>query len=296
MKADDLVILLEVARAGTLVGAAQTLGINHTTVARRLQQLERDAGSPLLTSGPQGTYLTDRGKALLKPAERIERSLLEARSEGCRKGEVTGLVRVSSPEGFGIRFVAPAVAAVHARHPRLTVEVTTATRPLLQGSAADIEIGLARSSARRTGVLELTDYTLGLYASPDYLERRGTPTTAAELASHSLVYYVDGLVRVEDLAILHHQTIAVGSTSVYFQLEATRAGAGLGLLPRFLAHHSPGLVPVHVDGLEHRLTFVAALAPNQLRRRGAREVFRAIRAEVARRQDELLPDLSADKG
>lgn len=289
MNADDLVVLLEVARSGTLSGAAQTLGLNHTTVARRIHRLERDVGSPVLATGAQGSYLTARGRALLPAAEQIERSLVEARSSSAGADDLVGLVRLSAPEAFAACFIAPAVAAVRARHPGLEVEVTTATRPLLQGSHADVEIGLARSAARRTGVMELSEYTLGLYASAEYLGRRPAPRSRAELGEHSLIYYVEGLVRVEDLAVLPRRAVAVGSTSVFFQLEATRRGAGLGLLPCFLAGRHPDLVPVLPQEVRPVLTFVAAMAPGQLRRAGARAVLQAIRAEVQTRRDELLP-------
>ncbi|MEL4503710.1 LysR family transcriptional regulator [Luteococcus sp. H138] len=289
MNADDLVVLLEVARAGTLSGAAQALGLNHTTVARRIHRLEAQIGSPVLATGAQGSYLTARGRALLPAAEQIERSVLEARSTAAGVDDLVGLVRVSGPEAFAVCFIAPAVAAVRARHPGLEVEVTTATRPLLQGSQADVEIGLARSTARRAGVLELSPYTLGLYASAEHLSRCPAPRSRSELAEHSLVYYVEGLLRVEDLTLLPRRAVAVGSTSVFFQLEATRRGAGLGLLPRFLADRHSDLVPVLADEVRPTLTFVAALAPGQLRRAGARAVLQAIRSEVRERRKELLP-------
>ncbi|WP_420176921.1 LysR family transcriptional regulator [Luteococcus sp. OSA5] len=291
MRADDLVILLEVARAGTLSGAAKVLGLNHTTVARRLHQLERDVGAAVLSSGANGTYLTERGRALLKSAEQIERSLAEASSSGDPE-DLTGLVRISGPEAFCACIVAPAIARVQRRHPRLAIEVTTATRPLLQGSSADIEIGLARSAARRTGVLELSDYTLGLYGSRDYLQRRGTPSSTADLRHHGLIYYIEGLMQVEDLSLPLPHPITTGSPSVHFQLAATRNGAGLGLLPDFLARQQPELAQVLAGQVRLTRTFVAALAPAPLRRSGTRAVLRAIRSEIASRQDQLLP--SAD--
>lgn len=289
MKADDLVILLEVARSGTLSGAAQTLGLNHTTVARRLHHLERDLGAPVLTATAQGTYLTERGQTLLKSAEQIERSLSEARALAGGGDELVGLVRVSAPEAFAACFLAPAIAAVRRRHPGLGVEVTSVTRPLLQGSSVDIEVGLARSAARRSGVLELADYRLGLFASEDYLASHPLPSSLAHLKEHGLVYYVEGLVRVEDLAVLPMQSVAVGATSVFFQMEATRSGAGLGLLPCFIAQRHRDLVPVLPQQVRPTRTFVAALASGQLRRAGTREVLRALRVELSRRADELMP-------
>lgn len=113
----------------------------------------------------------------------------------------------------------------------------------------------------------------------------------ADLAEHPLVYYIEGLVKVEDLADLPPHSVAIGSTSVFCQLEATRAGAGLGLLPRFVAQRHPELVPVLPELVRPRLTYVASLAPAKLRRPGAREVLGAIRSEMACRAGELMPPL-----
>lgn len=291
VRADDLVMLLEVARAGTLKAAADALGVNHTTVARRVRQLEKELGVPVLSSTTQGTYLTEVGQSLIPAAELVEQALHRATAltPSRTDQDLSGLVRVSAPEAFSAWFVAPAVAWLHAQHPGLLVELTTATRPLLQGSGADVEIGLSLSSARRADLIPISDYDFGLYATVDYLERRGVPGSAAELEGHSIVYYIQAQLRVEDLMILPDKRVHISSNSVLSQVEAVRADAGIGLLPRFVAARYPDLVPVLPDEVRPQATFVAALAPAHIRRSPTLYVLDAIRREVRRRKHELLP-------
>lgn len=291
MKADDLVILLEVARAGTLKAAADALGVNHTTVARRIRELERRLGVPVISSTSRGTHLTELGQALVPAAEQVEQALDRASAVRTARDdqELSGLVRVSAPETFSACFVAPAVSRLHVRHPGLHVEVTAATRPLLQGSGADVEVGLSQSTARRADLVHLSDYTLGLYATRSYLDRRGTPRDVADMEGHSVIYYIQGLLRVEDLIVIRDRRVHIACSSVFSQLEAARAGGGVALLPRFLAVRHPDLVPVLPEQVRPALTFVAALAPAHLRRSAAPQVLEAIRREVSDRADELVP-------
>lgn len=291
MKADDLVVLLEVARAGTLKAAADALGVNHTTVARRVRDLERRLGVPVISSTSQGTHLTELGHSLIPAAELVEQGLHQASAVRTARDddELSGLVRVSAPEAFSACFVAPAVSRLHARHPRLHVEISTATRPLLQGSGADVEVGLSQSTARRADLIHLSDYTLGLFATRSYLDRRGTPRDLADLDGHSIIYYIQGLLRVEDLLVLRDRRVHIASSSVFSQLEAARAGGGVALLPRFLAVRHPDLVGVLTEQVRPALTFVAALAPAHLRRSAAPQVLHALRREVRDRADELTP-------
>lgn len=291
LRADDLVILLEVARAGTLKAAADALGVNHTTVARRVRQLERQLGVPVLSSTSQGTYLTELGQSLIPAAELVEQALHRATAltHRGRDEEIGGLVRVSAPEAFSAWFAAPAVARLHARHPGLIVELSTATRPLLQGSGADVEIGLSLSSARRADLIPVSDYSFGLYATQAYLERKGVPERAADLQGHSIIYYIQAQLRVEDLQILPDRRVHISSNSVFSQVESARADAGIALLPRFVGRRYPDLQPVLPEEVRPTATFVAALAPAHIRRSPSLYVLDAIRREVRSRQRELEP-------
>ncbi|QNK80199.1 LysR family transcriptional regulator [Nakamurella sp. PAMC28650] len=295
--ADDLLVLLEVARSGTFAAAGAALGIEHTTVSRRITALERDLGSPVVVRTARGCALTEFGRALLDGAERIERTMVAvgelSGAPGHPGAALTGLVRIAAPEAFGACFVAPVMARVHRRHPAVTLELVTATRPLVQGVGADLEIGVGGPASSRVEAFTLATYTLGLYASDDYLRLRGRPRERAELVGHSLVYYIDSLLRVTDLDLIGELfpggSVQIGSTSVHSQIQVAQAGGGIGILPNFLAGRTAGLTRLLPAEVDVPLTFTAVLAPRVLRRPAAAEVLRELREEVDRRSAELRP-------
>ncbi|MFN7043503.1 MAG: LysR family transcriptional regulator, partial [Acidovorax temperans] len=108
---DNLRYFLELARAGTLVGAARRLAVDHTTVARRLQALEKQVGSTLFARESGGHRLTEAGRALLPQVEAMEAAFLavESAAPGVRQG-LHGLVRIGTTEGFGNLILAPQLA------------------------------------------------------------------------------------------------------------------------------------------------------------------------------------------
>ena len=298
VRPDDLLVLLEVARSGTFSAAGSALGIDHSTVSRRIGALESELGKPVVVRSVQGCEVTDFGRTLLERAESIERAmsgLAELDAPSASDPSIySGLVRVLAPEGFGSCFVAPVLARMHREFPAVSLELVTATRPLVQGTGADIEIGVGEPVSRRIETFRLADYTLGLYASADYLAAWGEPTTLADLSRHSLIYYIDGLLRVSDLDLIDRLfpvgAVQIGSTSVHAQAAATRAGGGLGVLPNFLAHGDSRLIRLLPTQVRIELHLTAGLAPRVLRRPAAVEVMRRISAEVVARSRELWPD------
>lgn len=296
MKADDLVLLLEVARCGSLAQAGATLGLNHATVSRRISALERDLRSPVLIRTVQGCELTEFGAGLLESCELIERALADVSdraASGPAERSLSGLVRIATTDGFGAVLIAPLVAELHQINRGLQVEIVTSTRLDPYGLGADIEIGVGEPLVSRPDAETLTRYRLALYASADYIDHYGMPITPEDLRGHSLVYYVEPLLRVEDLDILGQfmgpHRVAVGSTSIHAQVAATRAGAGIGLLPSYVAESQPELRRVLWNDVGFTPAYTAVLAARRLRRSAATTVMQAIREMVDERRDLLLP-------
>ena len=301
VRPDDLLVLLEVARSGTFSAAGAALGIDHSTASRRINALESELGQSVLTRSAHGCEVTEFGTGLLERAERIERAMADIRpAETSATAEPvhSGLVRILAPEAFGACFVAPVLARMHRDFPAVTLELVTATRPLVQGAGADIEIGVGEPVSRRVESFRLADYSLGLYASPEYLAAKGEPTTVRALSDHPLIYYIDALLRVSDLDLIDRLfpagAVQIGSTSVHSQAAATRAGGGIGVLPNFLAGGDPGLVRLLPKEVQVQLMLTAALAPRVLRRPAAVEVMKRLQAEVLARRGELLPHPSGN--
>ncbi len=247
---DHLRYFLAVARSGRLTSAAGQLRQDHTTVSRRLASLEAAVGVPLFERSPQGYRLTEFGLRLLPTAEAMERTALTALDE--TRGHdppVSGSVRIGAPDGFGSYFLARRIAQLCRAYPKLTVELVAMPRVFsLSKREADIAIGLARPTEGRLHAMKLTDYRLGLYASPGYLAQAAPTEQVEDLRRHALIGYVEDFIFTPELDYL--PLVATGlapqfrSSNLVAQLNAVLSGVGIGILPQFMAAGEPGLVRV----------------------------------------------------
>jgi DNA-binding transcriptional LysR family regulator len=248
MNWNDVRIFLSVARHGQVLGAARGLGLNHATVARRLDALEAALATRLVVRKTTGCELTEAGRHFLLHAERMESEMLAAYGNArADSGVISGSVRVGAPDGFGVAFLAPRVGELSRHYPGLTVELVAVPRTFsLSRREADIAITIGRPGKGKLMARKLTDYTLGLYASEDYVREHGVPASLDELPKHRLVGYVEDLLYSSalDYTTEFHKswrsTIAV-STAIG-QFEVVRSGAGIGILHTFIARSDPKLV------------------------------------------------------
>jgi DNA-binding transcriptional LysR family regulator len=260
---EALMTFLAVARLGRYTAAAEVLGLNHSTVSRRIAALEAAMGGRTLVRTTGGWELTPLGRRAMTAAESIEASL---RTLGADTGgdPVQGMVRVAAPEAFTSAFLVPAVTRLHRAHPTLAVELLAATQRVRQNrSGVDLEIVVGRPQVHRAYATPVCDYSLRLYASPGYLDEHGAPATIDDLAQHPLIYYVESSLQVDDLdrAVqrLPASPPSIRSTSVFAHVEATAAGAGIGVLPDFLADRDARLVAVLPDDYAHPLSYWAVV-------------------------------------
>ncbi|MFI6173076.1 LysR family transcriptional regulator [Nocardia sp. NPDC051052] len=291
--ADDLLVLLAVGRSGRFVSAAEELGINHTTISRRIAALEHTLGGRVLTRAAGGWELTELGKEALAAAEAIESAVksLAADADGSRVLE--GVVRISATDGFSAYLAAPAAADVQRQHPKITVEIVAATRRAsTQRSGLDLEVVVGEPQVHRATAIRLADYSLGLYGSRDYLRDHGTPATINDLAQHSLVYFIDSMLQVDDLDLASSFVPAmresVTSTNVFVHVEATRAAAGIGLLPCFMADRHPDLIRVLADEVSVQLAYWLVARAETLRRPEVAAFVDALRVKVHDQRAALL--------
>lgn len=298
VSADDLRYLLAVARAGRMVTAAAALGVEHTTVRRRIDRLETALGVRLLDRSADGWSLTAIGREVVDRAAGVEdvvQSVIAAASG--RPGDadrIRGTVRVLAPDAFGALFVAPALARLQREHPELEIELVTATRPLtVRGSGFDVAVTIGQVRNPRLSSEVLTPYSLGLYAAPSYLDSAPPIRSLDDLSAHRLVFYVDALLTVPELdlrELLGTPDVEFGATSPFAQLEATRAGAGVGLLHSFMADRDPGLVRVLRREVDLRLQLSLSTRRDSPALDAVALVRAALHDEVEQRADELVPD------
>ena len=282
---DDLLIFLAVARTGRFTTAAETLGLNHTTVSRRISALEKALDGRLLARAVGGWELTELGERARTAAEGVESAVSLLRGSDAEAQQISGVVRMSATDGFSAYIAAPAVAVLQRRHPLLRVEIVTVTRRALQHrSGLDIEVVVGEPQVHRAESILLGYYSLGMYASRRYLKAHGTPVTIAELTEHPLVYFVDSMLQVDDLEaprrLVPQMRESLSSTNVFVHVEGTRAGAGIGFLPCFMADQHADLVRLLPDDFRERLPYWMVLRTESLRLPAVAALVAALRAQM----------------
>ncbi|MDY7544823.1 LysR family transcriptional regulator [Glaciimonas sp. CA11.2] len=250
---DNLRVFLELTRSQGLVDAAKKLGVDHSTVSRRMRRFEEQVGSQLFERNNQGYTLTAEGHRLIEYAEQVESTVYAAAEELSGHNRLlSGQVRLGATEGFGTFVLAPHLAHFCARHPHISVDLLPVPRFVnLSKREADIGVTLERPQSGNYVMTKLTDYVLKVYATPAYLANHPTIRTTDDLVSHPFIGYVDDLVFSEELRYKENVAPsafrAFRSTSVIAQYTAACRGQGLAILPCFLAQQSNDLVPV-LDG------------------------------------------------
>lgn len=277
----SLMTFLTVARLGRFTAAADSLGINHATVSRRINGLEKITGHRLLLRTQSGWEITTEGRQVFEIAEEIEQSLAKLVSDDAATA-VSGTVRIGAPEAFTGHIAVPALANIQQDHPGLDIELFTSTQRARQNrSGLDLEIVVGKPEVPRAWERPLLEYQLKLYATPDYLSHHGNPTTLQDLQHHRINYYVEAILLVHELDAaltkLPRMRAGISSTNVYAHLTATLESAGIGLLPDFVADAHPGLVTVLGEHFAHRATFWAVVRHESLRNPAVATVYQALK-------------------
>jgi len=294
MNWDDMRVFLALARSGTLATAARLVGQDATTVARRLQRLERALGLTLFEHTPAGHALTEAGHRLLAHAEAMEGGARAVQQESeAEGGGLAGTLRVSVSEGFGTWIVASRLARFAAAHSGVAVELIASSGFLNPSRReADIAIMLARPKGGPLIAARLTAYRLGVYAARAYLEATGPIAGIDELTRRRLIGYVPDLIYAPELRYLaevdERLEPSLRSSSINAQAELIASGAGCGILPCFIGNAMPELTRV----LRHEVTIERSfwlVVHRDVRRLARVEAFIAwLRAEIAALQETLL--------
>lgn len=206
-----------------------------------------------------------------------------------------GLVRIGTTEGFGNLVLAPQLAHFALQHLGLVLDLLALPRLVhLSRREADIVISLERPARGAVLVVKLTDYVLQLYGTRDYLARHAPIRTADDLRGHSFISYVDDLLFTKELQILDElhrpARFALRSTSILAQYEAVRAGAGLAVLPAFVAAQDPALAPVLPGMARFTRTFWMSMPEENKHVARMQATWAFLRETVAAQQGLLLPE------
>ncbi len=256
---DDLRIFLAVARSESLSGAGRRLGMDASTIGRRIARLEGAVGAALFAKTPQGYSLTAEGARLVPPAEAAEKAATAAAEATSHEAGLTGQLRIGAPDGCA-NYLLPQVARdLCAAHPGLDIQIVAQPRVVnLTKREADMAIVVSPPDAGRLVVQRLADYRLHLAGHCDYLDQHPPIGDLPDLRAHRMVGYIPDMIFDRELDYLAEtgvETAAITSNSVSVQMQAIRAGAGLGIVHDFAIPFVPGVRRVLVDRLSLRRSF-----------------------------------------
>lgn len=258
---DDFRFVLAIVRGGSVSAAAKQLGVDHATVIRRVDRLEKHLSAKLFERRKTGYLLTEAGQRVADSAEAMESTIVANQEQvGGSVARLTGTVRIGAPDGFGTAFLAPRLAPFVDRYPDLDLQlVATARLFSLSKREADIAISLTMPKEGRIVGRKLLDYRLGLYAAPGYLGRFPEITSRQDLTQHRFVGYIEELLFTPELDYLPQVSPRISarfrSANLIAQLNATLSGFGIAVLPHFMASDYPQLVPVLPDEISITRTF-----------------------------------------
>jgi DNA-binding transcriptional LysR family regulator len=250
---------LAIARTGKLTAGAKQLRIDHATLSRRISTLEKCLGTKLFDRNVAGYSLTSEGERLLIRAEAMESSISSLDLQFGQSSRISGAVRIGAPDGFGTTVLAPAIRKLTVSHPDLEIDLVPTPRTFsLSKREADIAIALSRPSRGRLHVRKLTDFEFGVYAAKSEPALWENIEQRDDFSGLPFIGYIEDLIYAPELDYLQEISTSIvpriRSSSLVAQWHATVAGAGLCVLPCFMASADERLIRVLPDKVLLRRT------------------------------------------
>ena len=250
----DIRLYLAILDQGSLVAAAETLGLTQPTVGRRLAAMEDRFGTPLFVRAGRRMQLTDAGQGILESARRMEREMLSIeRSLEAQSTALRGEVTVSATEGTGTEWLTPVLKDFHREYPEILVNVQIENRTVdLVHREADVALRLGEPVQESVIARQLVTVGFGLYASAAYLDTAPPFKTLEDSIHHDLVGLNTAANRV-DAPLSFPSTDPLPGNYVYItnspaaQMSAVREGFGIGVLSHRWAAMTGGLVRLLPD-------------------------------------------------
>lgn len=253
MNWDDLRLFNSVAEAGSIAKAARRLGLSHVTVWRRLQQLEESVGVELFDRTSKGYALSSEGSAFSESIKDLD-NLVESGLRAIWDGQevVRGVVNIIGPSYLLGEAIAAKLPALYERHPKLRLSVVL-SGPIVEPPGPDVDVALTVLADPPAGfeLDRVHEVRRGLFASRDYLARKGGVFSIEDLGGHEFIDFdlvtkaklpggSDLFARLPQSAL--GPRVVFRSSSPYARLAAARRGVGVIFAPEMLAASDPDLV------------------------------------------------------
>ena len=251
---DDFRFFLATSKAGSFSKAASELGVTQPTISRRIENLEHRLGVRLFDRLSNGVALTAEGKSILDATRHIENTVMEIQRNvhGSDK-RMEGSVRISVTDGLATYWMTPKLAAFQDSNPGISIQFHCSIEPAdVLKMETDLGIRFRKPHEADLIAVRLGTLHFVLWASQDYLDRFGAPSSPQELLHHRLLdhraYYTDdgdwndwfALARAVNL-------VSYVTNSSASMLSAIQNGLGIGMLPTYVGDCCEGIVPLSID-------------------------------------------------
>lgn len=263
----DLKLVLAICREGTLTGAAKALGINHSTVFRRINAIEKKLDVRLFERQPTGYVMTEAGEAMKRSAERIDEEVTALSRELLGKDlRLQGPIRVTAPEGVSLRLLSPHLAAFCKLHPGITMDlIVTSSSLRLAHREADIAIRATRKPPDTYIGHEVCKFRFCMYASADYFAANHDKPLEEQqwlMSEDDIDFFPSPIWRKKTYPRAH---VIYSSNNTMAIIEAAKRGLGVAPMPCFLGDSEAELVRV-IDPPEELTLSLWVLTHPDLRR------------------------------
>ena len=249
---DKLRIFHAVADAGSLTHAGDTLHLSQSAVSRQIRALEESLNTTLFHRHARGLILTEQGELLFDATKSMNKRL-DAASARIRDSEeeVFGELRVTTTIGFGTLWLAPRLPKLYEEYPDLNIDLMLEERVLdLPMREADVAIRMKEPSQADLIRKRLMSVHMRLYATPEYIAKRGLPESSQDLSDHRLICQNISSAQVGAGAnlvqtLLSNEIPSILYVNNYFGvLQAVLHDLGIGVLPDYVTQDFPNLVRV----------------------------------------------------
>jgi DNA-binding transcriptional LysR family regulator len=290
---DDLRLVLNLGRKGSLSAAAQELGINVSTCSRRLSHIEAALGTVCFIRRPSGIEMTPVGKQVFSQAEAMELHALSVeRTISAAATDQPATVSITCPDSLASIIAIPALRDWIERETMLIVDIATDNHTIdLHRGEAHLALRLRRPMELGLRVRKVAVLGYGLFASREYLEEQGTPRDIADLSKHQLIgiksTYPDHEPAVWWGDQCSRGRIVCRADRSFDRLECAAAGLGITLLPLRTPRQSE-LVRVLDDLALPTLEVYLLAEPGALKIPAVRSVADRLAAFAVQHRDELL--------
>ncbi len=292
---DDLKHFLAVAQYGSTTAAGRALGLDQSTVQRRLAHLEKRIGQALVERSPSGYRLTAYGQQLLPYAQRVKQDIV-ALQDVLRTSarELNGAIRLTCPEPIVVRITkSPLLEHLKARHPGLHVEFVMSDHYVdLNKGEADIALRSGDTVDNQLVGRKIADSLWAIYGGREYLASHGTPVRHDELAAHAWIGFDQSMAGHRATQWLRQSVpnarIVATTGSVLGLVHSVKANVGLAALPTALGNAEADLVQV-LGAVPELKRIWRILTTRQLRRTPRIQAFFEF---IASEIDTLRPILS----